>query len=202
MMDKTVFLSYLRQDAAYAQRLKQILEGLGFTVVGFLDLEEVLGLNITDVARQSLQDCGWLIVLLSNDTKDSTIIDMEIAVATKPRTARPNADQPTPPSPGLIGVILPEHDDFSKPYYDPPNVPLRLHDRVLWEYGIMKKWIEDSATIANWLAEANERRQLFKPVATLPIEMQLKRSWRGPEVVASLEERPVLKDLIEKGTIL
>lgn len=51
----------------------------------------------------------------------------------------------------------------------------------------MKKWTDDPATIASWLEEANERRQLFKPVATLPIEMQLKRSWRGPEVVASLE---------------
>lgn len=201
-MDKTVFLSYLRQDAEYAQRLKPILEGLGYAVVGFLDLEEGLGLSIMDVARQSLQDCGWLIVLLSNDTKDSTFIDMEIAVATRPRIALQNVDQPTPPSPGLIGVILPEHDDFTKPYYDPPNVPLRLHDRVLWEYGIMKKWTEDPATIASWLAEANERRQLFKPVATLPIEMQLKRSWRSPDVVASLEERPVLKDLMEKRTTL
>lgn len=53
-MDKTIFLSYLRQDAAYAQQLKPILERLGYTVVGFLDLEEGFGPHLTDIARLSL----------------------------------------------------------------------------------------------------------------------------------------------------
>jgi hypothetical protein len=201
-MAKTVFLSYLPQDEIYAKSLKQILEGLEYVVVGFLDLEHGMGDSLTEAARQSLQDCGWLIVLLSNDTKDSAIIDMEISVATQPKFALRSLDTSEPSSAGLIGVILPVHDDFSKPYYDPPNVPLRLHDRVLWEYGIMKKWTEDSETIATWLEEANQRRQQFKPAATLPIEMQLKRAWRGQNAVASLNERPVLRGLIEKRTIL
>ena len=47
------------------------------------------------------------------------------------------------PGAGLIGVILPYHDDFDRPYYEPELVPLRLHDFIEQKVAIIGEYEED-----------------------------------------------------------
>ena len=65
-----------------------------------------------------------------------------------------------------MGILLPDHPDHKKPYYDPANVPVRLHDLVQQEYAIIKMWSDDSTVIAGWMREAMYRRRYRHPERT------------------------------------
>jgi hypothetical protein len=103
-------------------------------------------------------------------------VDREIELGTESREDGPGA--------GLVGVILPPHDDFSRPYYDPENVPVRLHDLVQNEYAILRKWSENPDEIRPWLEEA-ERRRRHCPEPSLGASAQLYRFAWDPAVDGS-----------------
>jgi hypothetical protein len=79
-------------------------------------------------------------------------MEMEVAMAT-----RENG-----PGAGLIGVILPNHDDFKRPYYEPELVPLRLHDFIMQEVAIIKKWTDSPKAVHSWLEDAERRRHALQ----------------------------------------
>jgi hypothetical protein len=93
-------------------------------------------------------------VLVGPLTKDSQWVEMEMEVAMAARENGPGA--------GLIGVTLPNHDDFERPYYEPDLVPLRLHDFVTREVAIIKQWTDSSATVQSWLEDSERRRHAFQ----------------------------------------
>jgi hypothetical protein len=66
------------------------------------------------------------------------------------------------PGAGLIGVILPNHDDFKRPFYEPELVPLRLHEFITQQVAILKKWPHFPTAMQPWLEDAEWRRRAFQ----------------------------------------
>lgn len=106
-------------------------------------------------------------VLIGPETRYSKWVDKEIELATKPSKSGPGA--------GLIGVILPTHEDFPKPYYEPELVPLRLHDRIQAEYATLKKWTEDPAEVIRWIGDADRRRHQYDATPSMRAMLDLRR---------------------------
>jgi hypothetical protein len=135
-----------------------------------------------------LRDCALrsthTVVLIGPATRLSKWVDREIAVSTESREEGPGA--------GLIGVILPHHEDFSRPYYDPQNVPLRLHDLVESEYAIVRKWSEKPEEVVRWLEDAARRREFFRPEPSLGAAAQIYRFSWSAEVDESRPDPEVL----------
>jgi hypothetical protein len=117
------------------------------------------GKVILSSLREAILASSHTLVLVGPTTRLSQWVDREIELSTETRNGGPGA--------GLIGVILPTHDDFSRPYYDPENVPVRLHDLVQSEYAIIRKWSEKPEEIARWLEDAARRRQSYRPEPSL-----------------------------------
>lgn len=125
------------------------------------------GTEIQEALQKSLAQATIIIVLIGATTRFSRWVDTEIQLATQPTKSAPGA--------GLIGVVLPTHDDFSKPYYEPDLVPLRLHDRVQAEYAILRKWTDDPAEIVRWIQEADRRRWHYDSLPSIRAMMQLRQ---------------------------
>lgn len=166
-MTKSVFISHTSDDTAHAAELADSLTRAGFAVhtgesmaAGGGSLQESIA-AILDVVET-------LVVLLGPKTRFSKWIDWEIETALSPGS--PNGRGPC----ALLAIILPEHGDFSKPYYDPENVPVRLHDALQWESALIRKWDLDPDTLAGWIEDACARRKRVPhPRASFPILSQL-----------------------------
>lgn len=162
----SAFLSYVHSDHSWAERLAAVLAPTGVVVRSPLS-----GLQAADKfqhqLRESILASTHTLVLLGPTTRLSRWVDHEIELSTELRGEAPGA--------GLIGIILPSHEDFSRPYYDPENVPIRLHDLVQSEYAIIRKWSDTPEEILRWLEEASRRCQSARPEPSLGAAAQIYR---------------------------
>jgi hypothetical protein len=166
-----IFLSHLPADQPLADQLATLLQASGFELCKSWD-----AMQPEAASEASLEDCvkgaTHTVVLIGPQTRFSLWVDHEIERSTEPRDDGPGA--------ALIGVILPNHEDYSRPYYDPENIPLRLHDLIQSEYAIVRKWTEDPAEIRRWLEDADGRRHRHCPEPSLGAAAQLYRfSWNA-----------------------
>jgi TIR domain len=111
-----VFISHSRADAGFANEFEQTLLAIKVASWNF-NSAIAPGDNYLEKVKPALETCTHIVVLVSPLTRDSRWVDMEMEVAMATRENGPGA--------GLIGVILPNHDDFKRPYYEPELVPLR-----------------------------------------------------------------------------
>src|SRR5688500_17034189 len=125
MKERSIFLSYVAEDQKWAESFSTILAP---TKIPVHAPESLLkgGENWADQLREAIRTSTHVCVLVGANTRRSKWVDREIELSTEPSDSRPGA--------ALVGVILPTHDDFSLPYYEPEKVPLRLHDLVQSEY--------------------------------------------------------------------
>jgi hypothetical protein len=166
MSQAQVYLSYTKADQSWANKLASLLSGPGISVNKPKDFQDQL--------EGVLNSATCVVVLIGTQTRLSKWVDREIELSTDSRENGPAA--------GLVGVILPSHVDFSLPYYDPENIPLRLHDLVENEYAIIRKWSEDPDETHRWLQEAERRRHRFRPEPSLGTAAKLYRFTWDPEV--------------------
>ena len=173
-----VFLSHAKADAEYANRMEKILLGLGIRSWNF-NTAVLPGDNYLEKVQPVLNGCSHIMVLLGPTTQFSRFVDIEMDLAMAPRLVGDgNAAQP---GAALLGVKLPNHEDFSKPYYEPDRVPGRLHDFIAQNMAILKKWTEEASAIPVWLEEAALRRQRYRqrwfpPPSTLS-RVQSMKDW-------------------------
>jgi hypothetical protein len=148
-----VFISHSQADAGFANELEQTL--LAIKVLSW-NFNSVIGPgdNYLEKVKPALETCTHIMALVGPLTKDSQWVDMEMEVAMAARENGPGA--------GLIGVILPNHDDFKRPYYEPELVPRRLHDFITQEVAIIKKWTDSPVAVQSWLEDAEARRHAFQ----------------------------------------
>ena len=180
-----VYLSYAHDDEAFAKQFHEMMEPFGISVSSCRDNET--NQEIEEQAESVLTHCSLVVVLIGPKTRDSRWVDLEIALGTAPRTGLPGA--------GLLGIILPEHVDFAMPYYDPANIPLRLHDRARWEYALVRKWIDRPDVIHSWLQDAERRRRHFRSAPNFSALQALKEfHWDDN----ADKPRPVLQTLSER----
>ncbi len=169
MKEPCIFLSYVHADQSWAEQFSSLLSGSGIAICNAWSSLE-LGEDFDARLRESIRTATHTVVLVGPRTRFSRWVDREIEQSTESREDGPGA--------ALIGVILPTNEDFSRPYYDPENAPLRLHDSIQNDYAIIKKWSEDPAEIRRWLDEAERRRHRYCPEPSLGAAAQLYRfSW-------------------------
>lgn len=138
-----VFISHSASDSDFANRMEQKLAELGVTAWNF-NTQVGPGDAYLDKAKHTLETCTHIMVLVGPVTKESRWVDMEMEIAMASSESGPGAD--------LIGVILPNHGDFTRPYYEPDQVPARLHDFVRQGAAVIKKWSEDPSEVSKWIA--------------------------------------------------
>lgn len=166
MTEPHIFLSYVREDKSWAEQLTSLLAGVGIAVTEPMTSGE----SWEDWVESNARTATHTLVLIGAQTRWSRHVDHEIEVSTESRETGPGA--------ALIGVILPTHEDFDRPYYDPENVPLRLHDLIQTEYAMVRKWSDKPDEIRQWLEETERRRHYHPSEPSLRVAAQLYRfSW-------------------------
>ena len=144
--NRKVFLSFAASDKKSADDMRQMLESQGVEVLS-------AGTDIPAGSAWPESPPSVAFVLIGPKTRASKSVDQEIKTAIE--------GTPSGPPPGLVAVILKEHEDYARPFYDPENVPLRIHDHVSRESAILRKWPKDPAEVLNWMEDATRRRQRF-----------------------------------------
>ena len=183
MYPTKIFISHVLEDRNYASKLGEVLTTLGIASTSCLDWKQ--GEKAIEMLQKDLQECDLICVLVGPNTRFSKFVDSEIDAFLK--------KQSDPPC-GLLGIILPVHPDFNRPYYDPVEVPPRLHDRVEWEFGLIKHWALDEASWKSWFAEVDRRRKKESSSASLSLLMALRKfPWNATESVGR-----VTADLINR----
>jgi hypothetical protein len=166
---KRIFLIYAIDDQSWARRFELLVSPLGYYTFPTSG-DAFSGARSTNkplIVKSAIQSCSFAVVLIGKRTHMSRWVDQEIAWALTQWDGKPAA--------GLLGIVLPEHEDFGKPYYEPSLVPGRLHDRVRWEYALIRKWSEDPAEISARLQEADRRRRAFLPIVSYSMLQTLHR---------------------------
>lgn len=157
-----IFISHAAADAHFANRIEELLSELQIQAWNF-NTQVAPGEAYIDKAKSALESCSHIFVLIGPVTKESQWVDMEMEVAMSARETSPGAS--------LIGIILPNHDDFNRPYYEPELVPMRLHDFVRQDAALIKKWSENVEDIKAWIAESarfsNSMRRSRPSLSTL-----------------------------------
>jgi hypothetical protein len=150
---KRIFLSYARPDHAYALKLKELL-----TSAGAESVDSATDLKVAESGqlqlRERIAEASTTIVLLGPYTRKSKWVDFEIQIAVSGVKGRLGT--------ALIAVVLPTHEDYRTPFYDPELVPLRVHDLIVQEFALLRKWTEDSSEILPWIEEAQRRRKRIR----------------------------------------
>lgn len=166
-MSDSVFISHTFDDTRRAAELSDALTRAGFDVRTGESLKACGG-NIKESIAMTLDAMETLIVLLGPKTRSSKWIDWEIETALS--SGSPQGRGPC----ALLAIILPDHEDFSKPFYDPENVPVRLHDALQWESALIRKWDLEPDVLTRWIEEACIRRKRVPhPRASFPVQSQL-----------------------------
>ncbi len=171
-----IFLSYAAEDSEWADNISDLLSAEGLTVCKPWSPPA----NADEWLQKIAENATHTLVLVGNSTRLSKWVNREIEISTEYRKDGPGA--------GLIGILLPTLESFSTPYYEPEDVPLRLHDLVLSDYALIRKWSDDAKDIRLWLDEAEKRRFNYRPEPSMATAAQLYRfSWssdvdatRGP----------------------
>ena len=147
-----VFLSFAASDKRSADAMRQILESQGVEVLS-AETSIRAGAQWLESLRSAMSSASVIFVLIGPRTRESKWVNQEIEMAIQ--------GTPSSPPAALVAVILKEHEDYSRPFYDPDNVPLRIHDHVSRESAILRKWPKDPAEVHRWIEDAIRRRQRF-----------------------------------------
>lgn len=178
-----IFLSYVLEDRSWADQCAALLQNSGASV--HTDRSSIKpGEEFQRRLQEAILQTTHVLVLIGPRTRLSQSVDREIELGTESREDGPGA--------GVIGIILPSHEDFSRPYYDPENIPVRLHDLVQNEYALLRKWTDSPDELSRWLDEAERRRYRHRPEPSLGAAVQLRRfSWdaKVDESLPDLEPR-------------
>lgn len=146
-----VFLAFATADQIWADKMRMLLESQGLEV---LPAVSTLAEHATlESIRSAIALASVVFVLIGPQTRVSKWVDLEVQTALTP------SDTSQPAS--LVAIILPNHIDYALPFYDPENVPLRIHDHVSRESAILRKYSDDANVVRAWIDEANRRRQRF-----------------------------------------
>ncbi|MCY2978534.1 MAG: TIR domain-containing protein [Planctomycetota bacterium] len=176
MYPTKIFISHVLEDKEYASKLRDILDSLGIASKSCVDWKQAD--DVIAMLKTDLQECDLICVLVGPKTRASKFVDSEIDAFLKKQSDLPC---------GLLGIILPEHVDFKRPYYDPIEVPPRLHDRVEWEFGTIKHWTLDEASWKSWFDEVDRRRRTGSPSTSLSLLMSNRKfPWNASESVGKV----------------
>jgi len=149
------FVSYYHNDDKYyKESFLNLMDDLTVTKsVKDGDIDS----NVSDnYAKQLIQkgylsDTTVLIVLIGMKTKCRKHVDWEISGALNYKVGESYA--------GLLGLLLPEHDDYGKDTYNSKKIPARLADNLTSGYAILKDYTTDTKKLQEYIELAYNNRK-------------------------------------------
>ena len=151
---KTFVSYYHKNDSEYKKKFLNLMDDL---IVNKSVEDGDINSNVSDeYAKQQIQkaflhDTTVLIVLLSNKTKCRKHVDWEISGALNFKVGDSYA--------GLLGLLLPTHDDFGSGKCKHSNIPDRLADNLTTGYAVVRDYTTDRKKLQGYLEEAYNRRK-------------------------------------------
>ena len=102
------------------------------------------------IQKGFLNDTTVLIVLIGNKTKCRKHVDWEISGALNLKVGDQYA--------GILGLILPSHDDYGKSTYSSSNIPERLANNLDSGYAVIQDYTTDRKKIQSYIEMAFKNR--------------------------------------------
>ncbi len=102
------------------------------------------------IQQEYLHDTTVLVVLIGSKTKCRKHVDWEISGALNFKVGETYA--------GLLGLILPTHDDYGKEKATYDLLPARLSDNLKTGYAIIRDWTDDRALMQSYIEQAFTNR--------------------------------------------
>lgn len=103
------------------------------------------------IQKGYLSDTTVLIVLIGMKTKCRKHVDWEISGALNYKVGESYA--------GLLGLKLPEHDNYGTGKYTPSKIPARLADNLKSGYAIIKDYTTDTKKLQEYIELAYNNRK-------------------------------------------
>lgn len=151
---KTFVSYYHKDDSEYKKKFLSLTEDL---IVNKSVNDGDINSDISDeyvkqlIQKEYLHDTTVLIVLLGNKTKCRKHVDWEISAALNYKVGDSYA--------GLLGLLLPEHDDFEREKCTYSKIPDRLADNFKSGYAIIRDYTTDRKKLQEYIEEAYNSRK-------------------------------------------
>ena len=152
-----VFISYHHKDQKYKDRF---IKMMGDDIVDeSVHDEDIDDENLsTETIRQKIRDefitdATVTVVLIGRCTWQRKHVDWEIGSSLRKTRKNPRC--------GLVGILLPNHPDFSEEDYEPRLIPPRMADNTKGKapYAHIYGWSNQASSIRHWIHQAFERRE-------------------------------------------
>lgn len=151
---RKTFISYYHyEDQLYKEKFKNLFYDLithKSVEDGDIDSDNSDGYIKQLIQKGYLADTTILIVLIGVNTKDRKHIDWEISGALNYKVGDKYS--------GLLGLLLPNHSDFSTGKATYNLMPARLADNFKSDYAIIRDWTDDRVKMQEYIELAFERR--------------------------------------------
>ena len=155
-----VFISYHHEDdQEWKDRFVRIMSDR--IVDRSVDIGDIVGNNpptedtLRRIREEHIADATVTVVLIGRRTWQRKYVDWEIGTTLR--------DTHTNPRCGLVGILLPSHQDFNQSKFNPRLIPPRLADNCDCDnpYSSIYDWsTEKSAdTVQDWIHQAFKRRR-------------------------------------------
>lgn len=151
---KTFVSYYHKDDSEYKKKFLNLMEDLIVNKSvedGDIDSDVSDGYTKQLIQKGFLHDTTVLIVLLSNKTKCRKHVDWEISGALNYKVGDSYA--------GLLGLKLPEHDDYGTGKYTYSKMPNRLADNLKSGYAIIRDYTTDRKKLQEYIELAYNSRK-------------------------------------------
>ena len=169
-----VFLSYYhKDDNIWRERFEEIFKNIFINKSvqpGDIDTEDSALYIKRLIQEDYLSDTSVLVVLIGPRTWGRKHVDWEISAALDARVGDHVA--------GIMGLILPTHDNYYDIKYDPNLVPPRLVDNQESGYAKIYNWTEDVQLMQQYVQTAFEDRTRKEKYHTNK-RLQMKRNRSG-----------------------
>ena len=155
-----VFISFYHDDQYYKDWFLQMMgDDIVDESVGDGDIDDSIA---TDTARQRIRDefirdATVTVVLIGQCTWQRKHVDWEIGSSLRKTKLNSRC--------GLLGILLPNHWNYSTGKYDPHLIPPRLGDNADGDdpYALIYNWSYQTNDIRGWIHRAFERRDGSPP---------------------------------------
>jgi hypothetical protein len=152
---RKTFVSYYHEDdSGYKKKFLNLMDDL---IVNKSVADGDIDSDVSDeYAKQLIQkgflhDTTVLIVLLSNKTKCRKHVDWEISGALNYKVGDSYA--------GLLGLLLPTHDDYGSGQCTYSKIPDRLADNLKEKYAVVRDYTTDRKKLQEYIEESYNSRK-------------------------------------------
>lgn len=137
-MKEDIFLSYFHEDAEYKDKFEEIFADLINNKTVRLHDTNMTSNDYIDtiINENNITNSSVVIVLTGSKTYKRKHVDWDIYAALKQKTA-------------LIGICLPNRNDYRLNKFITETFPHRLVDNVTSGYASINKWTEDYDKMSN-----------------------------------------------------